>query len=187
MGEDEQSQGTALVSAARRGDRAAQAALFNAHKDSVARQVHRMTGNVAAVDDLVQEVFISAFSALSGFRGDARFDTWLYRITNNKVRNWWDSQRRRERRERTGSPVPGPVSTPEEQATATEHRERLYRALAQLPDKYREAFTARAVDGMELREASAMLGVPVSTVSYRARRAEQRLCEILGLSEEGES
>ncbi|MDC0672406.1 hypothetical protein [Nannocystis radixulma] len=45
----------------------------------------------------------------------------------------------------------------------------------------REAFVARALEGMELREASAALQVPISTVSWRTRRAEAMLCESLGL------
>lgn len=177
---------TEVLAAAQRGDPAAQAALFRAHKDEIARQVQRMTGNTNVVDDLVQEVFISAFSALPGFRRDAQLDTWLYRITVNKVRNWWDSERRRQRREdRMATSPREPVSTPEEEATATEHRRRLYAALGVLPHKYREAFTARAIENLSLQEASERLGIPVSTVSYRTRKAEQKLCEILGLPSEG--
>ena len=177
---------TAMLAAAQRGDPAAQAALFRAHKDDIARQVQRMTGNANAVDDLVQEVFIAAFSALPGFRRDAQLDTWLYRITINKVRNWWDAQRRRDRREQRAATGPmEPVGTPEDEAIASEHRRRLYAALGTLPHKHREAFTARAIENMSLQEASESLGVPVSTVSYRTRKAEQRLCALLGLDPEG--
>jgi len=144
-----------------------------------------MTGNASVVDDLVQEVFIAAFSALAGFRREARLDTWLYRITVNKVRNFWDAQRRRQIREhRVASNPQEPVVTPEEQARTTEHRRRLYAALGQLPHKYREAFTARAVESLSLQEASEKLGVPVSTVSYRTRQAEARLCALLDLDPE---
>ncbi|MCA9711423.1 MAG: RNA polymerase sigma factor [Myxococcales bacterium] len=176
---------TEALAAAQRGDPAAQAALFRAHRDDIARQVLRMTGDNGAVDDLVQEVFIAAFSALPGFRRDAQLDTWLYRITVNKVRNWWDTERRRQRREDLVACSPrAPVTTPEEEATATEHRHRLYAALGRLPHKYREAFTARAIECLSLQEASERLGVPVSTVSYRTRKAEQHLCELLELSPE---
>ncbi|MCX4245125.1 RNA polymerase sigma factor [Paraliomyxa miuraensis] len=175
----------AVLIAAQRGDPAAQSALFSAHRDDVARQIQRMTGDASIVDDLVQEVFISAFSALPGFRRDARLDTWLYRITVNKVRNWWDAKRRRLRREdRVATSPSEPVATPEDQATTTEHLGRLYAALGELPDKYREAFTARAIDNLSLQEASERLGVPVSTVSYRTRKAEERLCTLLGLDPE---
>ena len=85
----------ALVAAVRRGDAAAQAEFFERHKDAVARQVMRMTGDAGWVDGLVQEVFVSAFSRLDSFRGDASLSTWLHRITMNKVRNAWDSRRRR--------------------------------------------------------------------------------------------
>jgi len=178
---------TALLAAAQRGDPAAQGALFKAHKDDIAQQVQRMTGNANAVDDLVQEVFIAAFSALRGFRGDAQLHTWLYRITCNKVRNWWDAERRRHGREQRVAESPcEPVATPEEETTAREHRVRLYTALGQLPDKYREAFTARAIESLSLQAASERLGVPISTVSYRTRQAERRLCTLLDLDPEGD-
>ncbi len=175
--------GAALLVAARAGDRAALTALFEGYKERVARQVFRMTGDASSVDDLVQEVFISAFAALGRFRGDAQLGTWLYTIAANRVRNWWDSQRRRRRREDIASER-GPTAetdTPEADLEAKQQRDRFYAALGGLPDKLREAFVARALEGMNLHEASAALGVPISTVSYRTRRAEQLLCEALGI------
>jgi RNA polymerase sigma-70 factor (ECF subfamily) len=172
----------ALLSAAQRGEAAAQTELFNAYKQQVARQIQRMTGDPTTVDDLVQEVFIAAFSALPGFRGDAQLQTWLYSIAANKVRNWWESQRRRQAREtKAGMTLTDDAATPEEGAETAEHRRRLYTALGSLPDKLREAFTARAIEGRSLREVSDLMGVPVSTVSYRTRRAEELLCKALDL------
>jgi RNA polymerase sigma-70 factor (ECF subfamily) len=78
-----------------------------------------------------------------------------------------------------------PIPTPEDETDTIEHRRRLYAALGELPDKYREAFTARAIDNLSLQEASARLGVPISTVSYRTRKAEERLCVMLGLEPQG--
>lgn len=171
------------VDAARRGDAAAQASLFETHKHRVAHQVLRMTGDPDAVDDLVQEVFIAAFRRLSDFRGDAQLETWLYRITVNKVRNWYDSGRRRKAREVRAAPTTELLAgdEPHEQVEAIEELRRLYDALGSLPATFREAFIARAIEGLSLDDASAKLGVPVSTVSYRARRAEAMLCEALGL------
>jgi len=171
-----------LLAAAQRGDAAAQAEIFEAYKLQVARQVRRMTGNATAVDDLVQEVFIAAFSALPSFRGDAQLQTWLHTITVNKVRNWWDSRRRRCMREARAAHEPPQTSqTPEDHVAAGEHLHRLYEALGELPDALREAFTLRAIERMSLKEASAVLDAPVSTVSYRTRRAEKLLCEALGI------
>lgn len=172
----------AVLAAAQRGEAAAQAELFDMHKQRVARQIMRMTGDPACVDDLIQEVFIAAFSALPGFRGDAQFETWLYTIASNKVRNWWDAKRRRDVREDTAARQPREApTTPEETLEASEHLDQFYEALGRLPDKFREAFTARAIENLSLQEASDVLGVPISTVSYRTRRAEQMLCEALGI------
>ncbi len=171
-----------LLARARRGERAAQAKLFHQHRDRVARQLLRMTGDPNAVDDLLQEVFIAVFNALPGFRGDAQLETWMYTIAANKVRNWWDSSRRRRRRESRAGEREQPLpTTPEEELAKQRHRARLYAALGELPHKYREAFAARVIEGMTLKDASKALGVGISTLSYRTRKAEQLLCEALGL------
>ena len=171
-----------VLRAAQRGDRAAQSQLFTRYRDRVARQLLRMVGDPSAVDDLVQEVFIAAFTALPRFRGDAQLGTWLYAIATNRTRNWWDSQRRRRRREDVAAGRPSePQDDPEADLAARQQRDPLSAALADRPDKLREAFIARAIEGMNLIDASAALGAPISTVSYRTRRAEQLLCAALGL------
>jgi RNA polymerase sigma-70 factor (ECF subfamily) len=169
-----------LIERARRHDPAAQRLLFEMHKDRLAAQLQRMTGTPAAVDDLVQEVFVSAFRNLDNFRGDSQLGTWLYRIATNQARKWWDSDRRRRRRElRASERLPDASTTPHEDLEQREHHERLYVALGSLPAKLREAFVARVIEGMSLQEASAALGLPISTVSYRTRRAEDLLCAAL--------
>ena len=171
-----------LLARARRHDPVAQRELFETYKARVTAQVQRMIGDPASVDDLVQEVFIAAFVGLERFRGESEVHTWLYRIAANKVRNWWDSDRRRRRRELRASQVPRHnPNTPHEDLEASEHRERLYAALGELSPSLREAFVARVIENMSLKEASAALEIPVSTVSYRTRRAEDRLCELLGI------
>jgi RNA polymerase sigma-70 factor (ECF subfamily) len=172
-----------LIERARQGDASAQRAIFERHKDRVAAQIQRMTGDPSVVDDLLQDVFIAAFANLRGFRGDSQIRTWLYRIATNKVRNWWDSTRRRRRREHRAGELPiEPSASPHEDLEVREHRERLYQALGELPAKLREAFVARIIEGMSLQDASDAFDVPVSTISYRTRRAEELLCRALGLS-----
>lgn len=183
VGRTSEADASLVIAAAQRGDAAAIEELFATHRQQVARHVLRMTGDPGCVDDLVQEVFIAAFSALTGFRRDAQFDTWLYTIAANKVRNWWDAQRRRTVREQNAiGASPAESRDPEDATLAAEHVRRFYAALGGLPDKLREAFTARAIEHMSLQEASRVLDVPISTVSYRTRRAEEMLCEALGLT-----
>ena len=174
----------ALVAAVRRGDADAQAEFFERHKQAVARQVLRMTGDASLVDDLVQEVFIAAFSRLGHFRGDASIATWLHRITVNKVRTAWDSRRRRQAREaKAAQPDAVAHDAPDAEVEAAEQLRRFYAALDALPAKFRDAFVCRVVEELSLDESSTVLGVPISTVSFRARRAEALLSEALGLKE----
>lgn len=180
--QDDEAEEASILAAAQRGEKAAQSKLYLRYRDRVARQLLRMVGDPAAVDDLVQEVFIAAFTALPRFRGDAQLTTWLYAIATNRTRNWWDSQRRRRRREDiAANQPPEEPHSPEADVEAQQQRARLYAALGQLPDKLREAFVARAIEGMNLIDASAALDAPISTVSYRTRRAEQLLCAALGI------
>ena len=171
-----------LLERARQLEPAALRTFYDLHKERIAAQVQRMTGDPNSVDDLVQEIFIAAFSSIQHFRGESHVRTWLYRIATNKVRNWWDSNQRRRRREWRASMIPEESPpTPVEDLESSEHRERLYQAIGALPSKLREAFVARVIEGLSLQEASEALEVPISTVSYRTRRAEDLLCEALGL------
>lgn len=173
----------AVIAAARAGDRVALGIIFDGYKHMLARWILRMTGDVASVDDLVQEVFVAAFSALPRFRGEASIRSWLRAIATNRVRNWWEAQRRRQSRESQaeGWVADRVVELPDADLEAKRERDRFYRALGSLPHALREAFVARALEGMDLREASAALQVPISTVSWRTRKAEAMLCESLGL------
>ena len=174
-----------LLNAARRGVASAQKRIFEQHRDRIAAQILRRTGDPSSVDDLVQKVFISAFAGLDRFRGDSKLNTWLYRIACNKVHNWWDASRRRVQRElRSVSRSVEQPETPDESLAAREHRETLYASLGELAPKLREAFVARVIEGLSLQETSEALGVPISTVSYRTRRAEALLCEKLGIKGE---
>jgi RNA polymerase sigma-70 factor (ECF subfamily) len=167
------------VERARTGDPVAQRRLFDDHKDRVAGQLMRMTGDPSIVDDLVQDVFISAFAGLTHFRGESALDTWLHRIAINKVRSHYQRIRRRKKRERLGLANAAASTEPDEVAEQRRHLDRLYDALADLPAPLREAFVARAIEGMTLERASELLEVPISTVSYRTRRAESLLCRLL--------
>lgn len=170
-----------LIEAAQAGDRDAQGELFRRHYRRVARIVFRVTRNDAIVEDLVQDVFIRAFNSLQRFRSESRVETWLHVIAVNVARTWLDGEKRRRRRVQSAVRRWGEPATPEEIVARSEHRQRLRAAVDALPRKYRDAFQARVLSGLSLREASAALGVGVSTVSFRTLRAEQLLCGALGL------
>src|SRR3984957_3433528 len=74
-----------VVGRAQRGDRAAFTELFRRHRGDVGRLVFRMLGPTADAEDVVQEGFLQVHRSLGEFRGQAKFTTWLHRVTVNVV------------------------------------------------------------------------------------------------------
>jgi RNA polymerase sigma-70 factor (ECF subfamily) len=135
---------------------------------------YRTIGREEDARDVCQETFLRAFRALPGFRGQAKFSSWLYRIALNLCRDWI----RRERR----APV---VQLPEdtdlmEMAAATEPSESIEdlvarkdltrsveRAMALLPEEQRTAIVLKEYHGLTFQEIADLVGCPLSTVKTR--------------------
>jgi RNA polymerase sigma-70 factor (ECF subfamily) len=132
-------------------------------------------------DDVVQEACLRAYQFLDGFRGgDGR--AWLLRIVRNTCYTWLERNRPREPpaafdEDKHGGARPGPG--PEAPLVQGEDRELLRRALAELPQEYREAIVLRELEGLSYKEIAAVTGAPLGTVMSRLARARERLHERL--------
>ena len=82
-----------LVRRARRGDLPAYDELVKRYQERIYATVYHMTGNHEDANDLAQESFIKAYSALKSFKGGSSFYTWLYRIAVNKTINFLKQRR----------------------------------------------------------------------------------------------
>jgi len=135
---------------------------------------YRTIGREEDARDVCQETFLRAFRALPGFRGQAKFSSWLYRIALNLCRDWV----RRERR----TPVVQPPEDVDvmELAAAVEPSESfedlvarkdlsraVERAMALLPDEQRTAIVLKEYHGLTFQEIAELLGCPLSTVKTR--------------------
>lgn len=140
--------------------------------------VYRLMGNREQMDDVLQEVYLRAFRALPGFRGEAASGTWLYRIAYNVC---IDELRRIQRR--PSVPLddyyeePDPALDPSELATL---RGDLAGALADLPVEQRAAVLLVDAHGFDYGRAGDILGVPAGTVGSRVSRARAALRLALG-------
>ena len=135
---------------------------------------YRQIGREEDARDVCQDTFLRAYRALHGFRGQAKFSSWLYRIALNLCRDWM----RRERR----TPV---VQAPEDMdlmdlAAAREPSESIEdrvgrhdltraveRAMALLPEEQRTAIVLKEYQGLTFQEIADLLGCPLSTVKTR--------------------
>ena len=91
-----------LVERLKRRDEAAFNELVRLYQGRIFRLVHRMLGNRQEAEDLAQEVFITVFKSIDGFRGESKLSTWLYRVATNHCKNRIKYLQRRGAREEEG-------------------------------------------------------------------------------------
>jgi RNA polymerase sigma-70 factor, ECF subfamily len=154
---------------------------------------YRTLGREEDARDVVQEAFLRAYRGLRGFKGEAKFSSWLYRITLNLCRDWI----RRERRAPLVQVPEGvdPVDLADERVAPQESVEELVarremsqavaKAMAELPEEQRAAIMLKEYHGLTFQEIADMLDCPLSTVKTRLyqglsvlrRRLERRQAE----------
>ncbi len=170
-----------VVWRAQRGDRVAFGELFRRHRSDVARLVFRMLGPTSDADDVIQEVFLQVHRSLGEFRGQAKFSTWLHRVTVNVV-----LMVRRAARSRpvfVGEPLadqePDRGLAPDEGAARQARIEAFRRLLDRLPDKKRTVFILLEIEGLPPAEIAEIVGAPVLTVRTRLFYARRELAEMM--------
>lgn len=135
---------------------------------------YRTIGREEDARDVVQEAFLRAFRALPGFKGQAKFSSWLYRITLNLCRDWMRRERRTpELQAPEGVDVielaaeQGPVESVEDLVSRRDMGRRVARAMQALSEEQRTAIVLKEYEGLTFQEISDLLGVPLSTVKTR--------------------
>jgi len=158
------------VRRAQAGDPEGPKQLFRLHVRRLHRLVRRLAGPGCDAEDLVQTIFVEAFRALPGFRGEAAFFTWLGRIA---VRITLREARHARRR-----PLPLDEATdhaasasPESVADARRALVRLDAIVASLSEKRRAAFVLHVLEGHSLAEVAEMVDARVGAVKVRIHDA----------------
>ena len=165
-----------LISRARGGDREAFGELVEQYRDNVYRLAYRMCGNAYDADEAAQEAFVAAWRALPNFRGDAKFSTWLYRLTTNAA---IDVMRREKRHQTVGDgemmELADDADSPQETVERTEQQETVQKALSTLSEEYREVLLLRYMEELDYAEIAEVLQLPSGTVKSRINRAKAAL------------
>lgn len=171
-----------LVAAATRGDAGAFEALVRATHAETYTLAYRLTGDHEDARDVTQDAYLRAYRALPRFRGDARFTTWLYRITANSASTLL-GHRARHRHEEWDEEVPvvdervqvDPVA----RAEGDSLRHHLTEALRRLPPGLRQVVVLRDVYDLPHDAIAEELGISVTAAKVRLHRARRRLREDL--------
>ena len=178
-----------LIGLASQGDAAAFNSLMGMHERRMYAVALRMCGNAEDAQDCLQEAMLRVYRAISGFKGQSSFSTWLYRITMNTC---LDELRKRKNRPSTSldglvdagwSPVDA-GETPERHTLRREVRQTLQAMISELPEDMRAAVVLRDIQGYTYDEIAEMLDTNVGTIKSRISRGRERLREkISGKSE----
>lgn len=162
------------VRASQTGDHEAFGRLVGRHQRMIHALTYRMTGSPAEAEDLAQETFVAAWRQLDGFRGDASFASWLYRIAVNRCLNWRSRAQRREEVHLKWQAHGAPGANGDDELS-----HRVQAALLELDAPARAALVLTAYDGLNHAEAARVLGCAETTVSWRVFMARRKLKKLL--------
>lgn len=170
-----------LVRRSQKGDRDAFSQLFRRHRSDVARLVFRMMGQSADAEDVIQEVFLQVHKSLGEFRGQAKFTTWLHRVTVNVVLMVRRAAKSRPvfSGEELSGREPGGGLWPDEAAGRGRRIEAFRRLLDRLAEKKRTVFVLHELEGMSPAEIAVVVDAPVLTVRTRLFYARRELAEMM--------
>lgn len=166
---------TSFLDSAQAGDHHAFGLLLRSHDQRMRALAWKLLGDRDRMDDALQEAYVKAWRALDGFRRDADFGTWLYRITYNACMD--------ELRRATNRPTPYDwtvtaeqpavrAAGPEGTAVASDAVQRL---LAALPPDQRATIVLVDGEGFDNQTAAQLLGVAAGTVASRLSRARSTM------------
>ncbi len=173
------------------GDKSAFPVLVRRHQQALFNFAFRQVRMPQLAEDVVQETFVRVVQNAADFKHEARFTTWVYTITRNLC---IDQLRKRALRKHPsldqasgeegdgptlGEQTADPRASVEREATGTELKERIARAVDKLPDDQREVFLMREVSNLPFKEIAEITNVPENTVKSRMRYALERLQEAL--------
>jgi RNA polymerase sigma factor (sigma-70 family) len=179
---------SALIQGLKNGDEAAFRFLVDTYKDRVYNTVIAIVQNAEDAEDVTQEVFIQVYRSINSFKGEAKLSTWLYRIATTRS---LDLLRSRKSKKRFGfiqrllgddsEPVyeipdfnhPGIVLEKKENAA------KLFKAIRQLPENQKIAFTLHKMEDLSYQEISEVMKTTVPAVESLLHRAKLNLRKLL--------
>jgi len=168
-----------------KGDAEAFEILVNRHQTTVLNLIYRFIWDKAQAKDLAQEVFIKVWQAAKTYKPEAKFTTWIYRVSTNvcfnelksaRRKKWFQFLRLGDQHEESiedtfidGSP------SPEDLLLAKEKNRQISDALQSLPDNQRMALVLRRYDNLSYTEIAQIIGCSVSAVESLLVRAKRTL------------
>jgi RNA polymerase sigma factor (sigma-70 family) len=179
VGEGNVEPDAAVVERVRAGEREAYSILVLRYQEGFFRYALGMVGSPDAAADLVQETLVKGFVSLERCREPERFGAWAHRILRNRCLDYLKDRRRRNVPLAEAPPLTDLAAGPEGDFERRELRDAVLSALETLPDAQREAFLLKHLEERPYEEMSELLGVSVSALKMRVKRAREAIQSVL--------
>lgn len=168
----------AVLRKAQRGDDRAFAIIVRTYEKPVYNYVLRLVGDRSLAEDLTQEVFLRVYQGLAGFSLRARFTTWLFQVTKNRV---LDELRAMERRPRAVVALDdiAPLEVLDQPYERSETIDAVWRAVYALNPDLKMALLLRDIVGLSYTEIADTLEITLATVKWRIYKAREEVAAAL--------
>jgi len=166
-----------LVQLAQNGQKNAYNVLLGRYNQKIQHIMYLYTGDHANAHDLTQEVLLKVYRYLKDFKEDSRFSTWLYKITQNTIKNHFRSLSQRiDSETQFANEYVMPINhSPEHQLINIEFGEQIESALLRLSDELRVCYGRHIFDGKTYEDIAKEMNCPIGTVRSRIFRARKLL------------
>jgi len=170
-----------IVKRVKDGDTESFGILIERYEGKIKRYAKKFLSNVEDIADIVQEIFIKAFTNIRGFDTDKKFSSWIYRIAHNELVN---VLKRKDKNPLlffdpdTFFPHPIAKETADKKVRDKEIRKNLDKCLNKLSPKYRETLFLHYIEELDYGEIADIMRIPISTVGVRLKRGKKLLKSI---------
>lgn len=154
--------------------------LFLRPRPQLYRLALRIVGDAFAAEDAVSEIWMRVMSRIGQYQHEAKFSTWLYRIAMNWLIDWTRKSAGRQATPLLPAPPGYANEDPDTQCEKTFTAELIQHTLEQLPAMQRTLIVMRDIDNIPLQEMAARLGLPLTALKSRLRRARAAFKRIAG-------
>ena len=169
---------SSLIALCLKADRQAQYTLYKRYSDAMYNVCHRMLGNEAEAEDVLQESFIDVFRKLDSFRAESSLGAWIKRIVINHCLNVFKKRRIKfEEISERASNIPAEENEDHEEVVYEVRK--VKEGIMKLPDGYRQVLTLYLIEGYDHAEIADILGIQETGSKSQYSRARAKLREIL--------
>lgn len=170
-----------LIELAQKGNGPAYDKLFERYQHKIQQMIYFYTNDWVNVNDLTQEVLIKVFRHLPDFNERSQFSTWLYKIIQNTIKNYFRSHNSRTDSEMqyVDEQFSAHYNSPESNIMGLEFEKKIEAAMSSLSEDLRQCYGMHIFDGQTYQDIAKEMHCPIGTVRSRIFRARKQLMDIV--------